>query len=254
MVQYPHAGAAFAALGRRQQFYKPTQNNRKRGHWRMQSWLQKLEYKYGRRGGIPNLMIVLIAGQLLLYVAANLGMYNLLSMLTLTRSGLAHLQIWRLITFVFLPSSSSNPLFFLLYLYCEYWIGMALERAWGNFRFTVYVAACIVGAWLACLLTGSATNMGIYYSLFFGFACLYPDQQLLLFFVIPIKVKWIGLFSGALYLLQILAMPGLLNKLSLILALSGFLLFFGPDLWQDGFNRYRNYKRRRDWENQWKNR
>ncbi len=221
----------------------------------MQSWLQKLEYKYGRRGGIPNLMILLIAGQLLLYVAANLGMYNLLSLFTLTRSGLLHLQVWRLITFVFLPSSgSSGPLFFLLYLYCEYWIGMALERAWGNFRFTVYVAACIVGAWLACLLTGSANNMGIYYSLFFAFACLYPDQQLLLFFVIPIKVKWIGLFSGALYLLQILTMPGLLNKLSLVLALSGFLLFFGPDLWSGSINRYRNYKRRRDWENQWKNR
>lgn len=220
----------------------------------MQSWLQKLEYKYGRRGGIPNLMIILIAGQLLMYVAYNLGMYNLLGMISLTRSGVLHGQVWRLITFVFMPSSGSNPLFFLLYLYCEYWIGIALERAWGNFRFTVYVAAGIVGAWLACLLTGWSDNLGIYYSLFFAFACLYPEQQLLLFFVIPIKVKWIGLFSGALYLLQILTMPGLLNKLSLVLALSGFLLFFGQDLWHDGINSYRNYKRRRDWQNQWKNR
>lgn len=220
----------------------------------MQSWLQKLEYKYGRRGGIPNLMMIMIAGQLLLYVATSLGMYNLWYLFSLTRSGVLHGQVWRLITFVFLPSGTSNALFFLLYLYCEYWIGMALERAWGNFRFTVFVAAGIVGAWLACLLTGSANNLGLYYSMFFAFACLYPEQQLLLFFVIPIKVKWIGLFSGALYLLQILTMPGWLNKLSLVLALSGFLLFFGQDLWHDGINSYRNYKRRRDWQNQWKNR
>ena len=69
----------------------------------MQSWLQKLEYKYGRRGGIPNLMIILIAGQLLMYVAYNLGMYNLLGMISLTRSGVLHGQVWRLITFGFQP-------------------------------------------------------------------------------------------------------------------------------------------------------
>ena len=217
-------------------------------------WLQKLEYKFGRRGGVPHLMAILVAGQLAVYLAASLGMYNVVSLLTLSRAGLAHFQLWRLVTFLFVPSGASGPIFLLLYLYCEYWIGNALENAWGNFRFTVYVAAGMVGAWLACLLTGSATSLGLYYSLFFGFACLYPDQQLLLFFILPVKVKWVGLFSGALYLLEILVTPTLAGKLSMVLALAGFLLFFGPGLWRDGRDSYRNYKRRRDWQNQWKNR
>ena len=217
------------------------------------NWLYKLERRFGRFG-IPNLMLYVAAGQAIVWLVIMFAYYPLYFLLSLNRSGLFAGQVWRLVSFVFLPPLTTNPIYVALEIYLLYWLGSALERTWGSFKFTVYFLLGIVGAWLACLLTGWSDNLGIYYSLFFAFACLYPEQQLLLFFVIPIKVKWIGLFSGALYLLQILTMPGLLNKLSLVLALSGFLLFFGQDLWHDGINSYRNYKRRRDWQNQWKNR
>lgn len=218
------------------------------------SWLDKLERRYGNKG-IPNLMQWLVGGQLLLYVATLLlNRYELLGLLGLSRAGLLHGQVWRLFTFVFLPTSWGNPLLVFISLYFYYFLGNALENAWGTFRFNVFLACNMVGAWLACLITGSATSMGLYYSIFFAFACLFPDMQVMLFFILPIKVKWMGLFSGALYLIEFLLAGSWAARASMALCLAGFFLFFGKGLWHTGFQSWRNYKRRKEWQNQWKNR
>ena len=109
----------------------------------------------------------------------------------------------------------------------------------------------MIGAWLGCLITGSAGNTALYYSLFFAFAYLYPETQLLLFFVLPVKVKWLGWISAVLYLFQWITAP-LGQKLAMLAGLLGFWVFFG----KGGIGRIRqkitDYRRRKAWQNQWR--
>ena len=209
------------------------------------NWLDKLEYKY-RRYAIPNLMKIVVIGQLIVWAVVMLLDQRLYGLLTLTRAGLAHFQIWRLVTFIFVPPLTS-PLSLAIELYLYYVIGNTLERQWGTFRFNVYYLLGMVGAVAACLLTGYSSNSAINMSLFFAFAALYPDMQFLLFFLIPIKAKWLGIAGGVLYLWQFLR-GNLITKVTLAFGLLNFILFFGPTLKRD----YDNYKRRRQWQDQWR--
>ncbi len=214
------------------------------------NWLYKLERRFGKFG-IPNLMLYVVGGQLIAWILImfiNSGIYY---MLPLVRSAIAQGQIWRLVTFLFMPPLEMNPLFVALELYLIYWIGSALERTWGCFQFTVYFLLGVVGAWLGCLLVGFGSATALYYSLFFAFAYLFPDVQLMLFFVLPVKVKWLGWIAAALYVLDILTAPWV-QKAALILGLLGFLVFFGRDGIHRLKNKYDNYQRRKAWQNQWR--
>ena len=119
------------------------------------NWITKLERKYGRFC-IPNLINILIGGQILVY-AIELFVNQYISFyLSLSRSALFAGQIWRLFTFVLVPFSGGGPLSVVLGIYFTWFVGSALEREWGDFRFNLYVLLGMAGAWLACLLTGSA--------------------------------------------------------------------------------------------------
>ena len=101
----------------------------------------------------------------------------------------------------------------------------------------------MAGAWLACLLTGSADTYCLSLSLLLAFAMLYPELQVLLFFVIPLKVKYFGIFAAALWVFSFLSM-GMLGKLNYLLCMLGFLLFFGPQAWHN----IRAWVRREQWK------
>lgn len=214
------------------------------------NWLYKLERRFGRFG-IPNLMLYVAAGQAIVWLVVMFAYYPLYFLLGLSRAGLFSGQVWRLITFVFLPPLTTNPIYVALEIYLLYWLGSALERTWGSFKFTVYFLLGVLGAWLGCLITGSAGNVSLYYSLFFAFAYLFPEVRLLFFFVLPVKVKWLGWVSAALYLVQWIVAP-LDQKLAMLAGLLGFWVFFG----KGGIGKLRqtwtNYRRRRDWQNQWR--
>ena len=166
-------------------------------------WVYKLERKFGRIC-IPHLMLVIIAGQAMVYLANLLNPdILLLSRFSLNWAAVMHGEVWRLLTFVFIPQSTS-PLGLVLTLYFYYLIGNTLENTWGDFQFNVYYLCGMLGAILAAALTGYGTSYYINLSLFFAFAMLYPDFQVLLFFIIPIKMKYMALFSGALCLIDLL--------------------------------------------------
>ena len=226
------------------------------------NWITKLERKYGRFC-IPNLINILIGGQILVY-AIELFVNQYISFyLSLSRSALFAGQIWRLFTFVLVPFSGGGPLSVVLGIYFTWFIGTALEREWGDFRYTVYllsgmlgtVLACLltgvnlylllgmVGAVAACLLTGYADTYCLSLSLLLAFAMLYPELQVLLFFVIPLKVKYFGIFAAALWVFSFLSM-GMLGKLNYLLCMLGFLLFFGPQAWHN----IRAWVRREQWK------
>ncbi len=193
----------------------------------MKKWLYRLEYKYGRNA-IPNLMLTVVIGMALVYVADLLNpTIHLSSYLYLSREALLRGQVWRLLTFIFLPPNS-RPLFIVLSLYFYYWIGGSLEHTWGSFRFNIYYLFGVIGAIVACFITGSADNFYLNMSLFFAFAVLYPDMQVMLFFIIPIKIKWLALLDAVLFVFMFIvgSWP---TRLAIIMSLINFFLFFGPD-------------------------
>ena len=163
----------------------------------MNNWLNQLERKYGRFG-IPNLTNILVGGQILV-LAIELFVNQTVSVwLALSRYFLLRGQIWRIITFAFIPSYGGSILSAVLGIYFTWFIGTALEQEWGDFRYTVYLLSGILGTVLACLLTGvTGSTYCLSLSLLLAFAMLYPEVQVLLFFVIPIRVKYFGFFCGS---------------------------------------------------------
>ena len=205
------------------------------------NWLTKLERRFGRYT-IPNLISILVGGQIVVYAVELFVNRYITYYLSLTRSALFDGELWRLVTFLFVPSGSGSILNFALSAYFLWFIGSALEGAWGSFRFDLYVLAGAAGAVLACLLTGAGGNYYLILSLTLAFATLYPDMQVLLFFFIPIKVKYLGILVGAGWVLTFLT-TSWLGRANQLLSMAGFFLFFGPMLWSD----IRAWWRREQW-------
>ena len=207
------------------------------------NWITKLERKYGRFC-IPNLINILIGGQILVY-AIELFVNQYISFyLSLSRSALFAGQIWRLFTFVLVPFSGGGPLSVVLGIYFTWFIGTALEREWGDFRYTVYLLSGVLGTVLGCLLTGvTASTYCLSLSLLLAFAMLYPEVQLLLFFVIPIRVKYFGVFAAVLWVFSFLgaSLPG---KLDYLLSMLNVWLFFAPMAYRS----LRAWVRREQWK------
>lgn len=219
-------------------------------------WLAKLEYRYGRHAP-KNLMLVVAGGKIIAWLVVMLLYYQLYGWLLLTRNELLRGEVWRLVTFVFTPNFTTNPLFFALEVYLIYWVGTSLERAWGAFTFDVYFLLGMAGAWVACLLTGWGSSLPLFYSIFFAFAWLFPNVELLFFFVLPVKVKWLGLAAAALYLYDMaeLVFYGQYGQvLAMLLGFANFFIFFGPDAFHRIKTRAEARRRRREWENQWRGR
>lgn len=206
------------------------------------NWLAKLERRYGR-WCIPNLISILVGGQILVYAVELFVNQYISSSLMLVRPWLLSGQIWRLITFVFVPFSGGGPVSVILGIYFTWFIGSALEQAWGDFRFNLYVLLGMVGAILACLATGVADTYCLSLSLLLAFALLYPEMQVLLFFFIPIRVKYFGIFAAAMWVFSFLS-ASWAGKLNYLLCMLGFIVFFAPQLWSN----LRAWRRREQWK------
>lgn len=196
------------------------------------------------RFGIPNLMRVIVIGNVAVYVLMLLTQANdanALSFLTFNLNALLHGEVWRLVTFVFVPAYSS-PFALLISLYFYYWIGSTLERQWGTAKFNLYYISgallTVLGVVLASLITGnpylSAAGTGyVNLSMFFAFAFLFPDTTVLLFFILPVKMKWLAYLDGALFAFDIIKAIGAHNWAGVVLpivALLNFAVFIWPEV------------------------
>lgn len=209
----------------------------------MNNWLNKLERKYGRFG-ISNLTNILVAGQILVFAIELFIDRTITAWVGLNRFFLLQGQIWRAITFVFIPFSGGSILSVVLGIYFTWFVGTALEKEWGDFRFNLYFLLGMIGAVLGCLVTGiPADTYCLSLSLLLAFAMLYPEVQVLLFFVIPVRVKYFGLFAAAMWLFSFLT-AGWLYKVSYLLSMLGFVLFFGPQ----ALRSVRAWIRREQWK------
>lgn len=210
-------------------------------------FLNKLERKYGRYG-IPNLMIYVVATMFAAFILDALLNVNAFYYLEFNRALILKGQIWRLVTFLFIPPSRS-PIMLLIGLYFYYFIGSSLENVWGSFRFTVYYLFGAVGAIIAGFIAGGSTNTFLNMSLFFAFAQLFPDHQVLLFFIIPIKVKWLALLNWVLFLISFIQ-GTFVDKICILFSLVNFFIFFGPDIYHTVKNKIRYSKNRKKFRKQ----
>ena len=197
--------------------------------------LNKLERKYGRYA-IHNLMkyVVMLYGIGLVIGTIAPGLYNI--GLSLNFDMIKKGQVWRLITFIIPNVSIYDILFVALAAYLYYMIGNALERAWGAFRFNVYffsgVIFNILASWITYLLTGVSISPSldyVYGTMFFAFAALYPNTQFLLYFLIPVKAKYLAWFDAALYIIMVVQYIMSKNYYAIIpvvVSMANFLIFF----------------------------
>lgn len=201
----------------------------------MQQWLDRFCYKHPRLS-VPGLMRYIVIGNVLVYLLDMFGAGGVpvaSNLLSFSATAILQGQVWRIITFIFVPMPGQNILFFALTLYLYYFIGNALEREWGSNKFTIFYCFGVILNILVGFLAGSASMYYVNLSMFFAFATLYPDLQFLLFFIIPVKAKWLAWIDVALFVFAIvryLFLGYFLYALLPIVAILNYLLFFASDI------------------------
>lgn len=194
--------------------------------------------------GIPNLMKIIVFGQIAVYLV-NMLVYvmfkqSFLSYLQFVPAYILQGQVWRLVTWVVVPNASS-PFMLLLTCYFYYWIAVMLEREWGTARFTLFYLSGMVLSVVIGMLVGMAgvaqinpyyllypMNLSYYLnlSIFLVLSVLYGEMQVLLFFMVPVKMKWMALID---VVLVIVDMAGFVQSGLWMLALvplASFINFF----------------------------
>lgn len=213
--------------------------------------LDNLERKLGRMGGINNLMtwIVLIMGGVYvadLVLAPSLGIY-LSERFAFSRELILRGQIWRLVTFVFMPPSSSI-VFIIFQLLFYHFLGNLLQSYWGRLRFNLFYFTGVLCNIIAGFITGYATNYYLNLSLFLAVAILYPEMQINVYGILPIRMKWLALVD------LLLLLPGLINgtwhtRIAILVSLAHIAIFF-----YDRFiHQFKEARRRYEWKKNWRN-
>ena len=208
-------------------------------------------YKHPRFG-INNLMLYIVFGTLAVWLLGAMDRTNLLeSYLAFDAAAVLHGQVWRIVTFVLIPESGG--IWLLLFLYFYYFIGSTLEREWGSGRFTIYylmgMLLTVVYGFATYFVTGRSYLMTANYinlSMFFAFATLFPDNRVLLFYFIPIKIKWLALVDALYFVYAIFEGlgrgQGMMSFLPLV-AILNYFLFCGVELFGSVMPRQRQQRR-----------
>ena len=186
--------------------------------------------------GIKNLMRYICIANVAFWL---IGAVNpvLLSYLAFDPHAILHGQIWRLISFAFYPPSTGLLAFIVFYFY--YWIGSTLEAHWGTGQFNIYfftgVILTVIYGFVMYFITGRSFMLDaqyIYLSMFFSFAALFPNMEVLLFFIIPIKIKYLAYIDAAYFVIGVISGSFPANLLPVVAVLN-FLIFCGGDLFRD---------------------
>ncbi|MCC8142253.1 MAG: rhomboid family intramembrane serine protease [Lachnospiraceae bacterium] len=200
--------------------------------------LDRMERKIGKHP-ITGLMRYVIAcyivGYIFLYIRP-----EILNWLTLEPFLIFHYgQAWRLISWVLIPPTNSNIIFVVIMLILYYQLGTTLERTWGAFRFNVYIFSGVIFTILGALVLyviygvnvpvsfgGSFSTFYINMSIFLAFAVAFPDMKIMLYFFIPIKMKWMGLVYAVLLVYEFIRAGSLAGRVAIVASLVSFLIYF----------------------------
>ena len=209
------------------------------------SLLDKLERKFGRYA-LKNLMSIIVFGTALVWLLdvalSQRAGVTLSSYLYFHKGLILKGQVWRVLTFVFVPNEY-NIFFLAVSLYFYWLVGSSLERQWGAFKFNIYYLCGTLFFVISGFLTGYATNYYLHLSLFLAFAILYPNFQVLLFFFIPIKMKWLA-FLDLVLLAVDMVFGGWIVRVAILVSLLNIPLFF----WRNVYEAIKRVRRRRKWQ------
>src|SRR5438552_14336455 len=190
------------------------------------SWLDRLERRFGFLA-VPGLIRIVIGFTALVWALMWLNP-NLRFALDLDPARIRHGELWRLVTYIFIPQTLS--LWVVLALWFLWFIGEGLERAWGAFRLTLYFLVGMIGTTIAAFFFGARFSNGMLISsLFFAFARFYPDVIIYILFILPAKIKWIAWVSAAFLLLGFIVNSNS-YRMALVAAFANYLIFFGPEI------------------------
>lgn len=206
--------------------------------------LSKLERRFGRYA-IRNLSTIVIMTYVIGYIIEFVSPVSLNYLSLSPYMIFKHGQVWRLFTWVLIPPESPG-IFTIIMLFFYYSLARTLERTWGDFLFNVYiiggliltvVGACVMYPILMAVGTegalrelaavpASCTTYYVNMSIFLAFASTYPDMQVLLYFFIPIKVKWLGYLYGAFLIYDFIRADGWTARILMIISLLNFVIYF----------------------------
>lgn len=224
--------------------------------------MSNFERKFGKYA-VRNLSLVLIICYAIGYAVQliNIGIFDYL---TLNPYLILRGQIWRLVTWILIPPQSGGIFSMLIMMLFYYSVGTTLERTWGTYRYNVYLFSgmlfTILGSFLgmgisylfygevieifgpALFFQNASLMFTTYYvnmSIFLAFAMTFPEAQVLLMFVIPIKVKWMGFVYAAVLALDFIRGTGMVQqygtlfgfvdlfyRIAMVASLANFLVFF----------------------------
>lgn len=215
--------------------------------------ISKFEKKFGKYA-IHNLSFYLIICYAFGYAINFAGKSNILdvsimSYLNLNPYAILHGEIWRLFTWILVPPSGFS-IFTLIMLYFYYSIGKSLEQVWGAYRFNLYIFSgmffTVLGSFLLYfsiqfglfgnLSSVSSELIGVslgnsfstYYvnlSIILAFAATFPENQVLLMMIFPIKIKWIGIVYAVIQGYELI-IGNVFTKVIIIASLLNFIIFF----------------------------
>lgn len=215
--------------------------------------MSRFEKKFGKYA-IKNISVMLLLCYAVGYIieAVNMGF---LQYLTLNPYAILHGEVWRLVTWILIPPSSlggSMGIFFVCIMLLFYYnIGTTLERTWGTYRYNVYLFSgmlfTVVGsfvwmliqyasagwdmdpAYASVIFNMSSLFFSTYYinmSIFLAFAATFPEVQVLLMFLIPVKVKWMGVLYGVMLLYDFIWEATAVGRVAIVSSLLNFVIFF----------------------------
>ena len=189
-----------------------------------------LERRFGRFA-VPNLPVILIVGQVFLYIAIQQNPELWLKSALIPREVLQfNAEMLRLVTFLFLPPGSS-PVWAFLFWYVFYFMGRGLEGYWGTFRFNLFLLIGYVATVASAFITPDVifTNQFLQGTVFLAFAFLNPNFELRLFFIIPVQIRWLALLAWLGYGIAFVhgTWP---MRIQIAASIINFFVFFGSDI------------------------
>lgn len=218
-----------------------------RGDLDRMKWIDTLERRFGGHA-IPGLIRIIVAFNALVFILYKLNP-SYIYLLNLDPGLVLHGQVWRLFSYIFIPQLGgflgSDVLGVILYLWFLWFVGDGLEEAMGSFRVNLFYFIGMAGTTVAAFFFGSNFSSAMLNaSLFFAFARFYPDVQIYVLYILPVKVKWMAWVFG-LFLILGFIMNGMSYRMAVIVALANYLIFFGPEIWREAGHRAEVAQRRK---------
>jgi hypothetical protein len=207
------------------------------------SLLDRLERRFGA-WAIPQFSLFIVMSNGLIYLLAQLRpefLYRLLLDPEAIRRG----EVWRVVTFLFVPPMM-GPLWMVFWLLVLYQCAQALEHEWGDFRFCLFYAIGALATLVAAVwMVGEPlSNVPLNTTLFLAFATLFPNFELLLFFILPVKVKYLAALTW-LWMAWAFVTGSTVTRVGIGASLVNYGLFFGPQIWQTAKLKLEVYRNRR---------